>query len=453
MRMLSFGPSQRARGAILPLLVLSGLMAAQVAPARAAAPEQPFVPGHVLVHYRGEPGEKRVEVPAGESVRAALDDLRDDADVTYANPDYVVRASAFWPNDPGSFRRGQWARDQWNFLSPTRVRGGIGMPGAWQRLIGDRQPGAKGVTVAVLDTGVAYRRKGHRFRRDPDLPPRQRFVHPRDFVKDDRKPLDRDGHGTHVTSTIAQSTDNGFGLTGIAYKVKIMPLRVLNREERGKGSDVARAIRFATEHGADVINLSLEFKRSVKQCDQVVSVCKSLQHALRQGVTVVAAAGNGDRGRIAYPAAFEGVIATGATTYRGCVADYSNHGEGLDIVAPGGGRDKEPDVAGDPRCSPSLKGYEIRQYSMVPAAADNGNFKKFDIVGMEGTSMATAHVSGTAAMVIAAGVCGRRPTPATVATRLEDTAVDRGTQGRDNQYGHGLLNAARATNPRNRCVR
>jgi serine protease len=453
MRMLSFGPSRRARGAILPLLLLSGLMAAQVAPARAEEPEQAFAPGHVLVHYRGEPGEERIEVPAGESVRTALGELRDDADVAYANPDYVVQAARVWPNDPGSFGRGGWRRDQWNFLSPTRVPGGIGMLGAWQRLIRDDHPGAKGVTVAVLDTGVAYRKKGHRFRRNPDLPRKKRFVHPRDFVKNDRKPLDRDGHGTHVTSTIAQATDNGLGLTGIAYKAKIMPLRVLNRQERGKGSDVAQAIRFATEHGADVINLSLAFKRSVKQCDQVVSVCKSLQHALRQGVTVVAAAGNGDRGRIAYPAAFEGVIATGATTYRGCVADYSNHGDKLDIVAPGGGKDKAPDVAGDLRCSPSLKGYEIRQYSMVPGAADNGNFKKFDIVGMEGTSMAAAHVSGTAAMVIAARVCGRHPQPATVARQLEDTAVDRGTLGRDNQYGHGLINAARATNPRNRCAR
>jgi serine protease len=327
------------------------------------------------------------------------------------------------------------------------------MPGAWQRLIGDGYPGAKGVTVAVLDTGVAYRDKGRRFRRDPDLPRSKRFVHPRDFVKNDGKPLDRDGHGTHVASTIVQSTDNGFGLTGIAYGVKIMPLRVLNSQERGKGSDVAHAIRFATAHGADVINLSLEFKRSVKQCDQVVSVCKSLQHALRQGMTVVAAAGNGARGHVAYPAAFEGVIATGATTYRGCVAEYSNYGEKLDIAAPGGGTDKSAAVAGDLRCEPSLKGYEIRQYSLSPAAADNGNFKKFEIVGLEGTSMAAAHVSATAAMVIAARVCGRNPEPETVAQRLEDTAVDRGATGRDNQYGFGLLDAARATNPRNRCVR
>jgi serine protease len=426
-------------------------MAAQVAPARAATPERPFVPGHVLVHYRGDPGEHRIEVPAGESVRAALGELRDDPAVAYANPDYVVEAARLWPDDPGTGGRGDWSRDQWNFLSPTRVPGGIGMPGAWQRLLGDDHPGGKDVTVAVLDTGVAYRNKGRRFRRDPDLPRSRRFVQPRDFVKDDRKPLDRDGHGTHVTSTIVQATDNGLGLTGIAYGVKIMPLRVLNRQEQGKGSDVAHAIRFATEHGADVINLSLEFKRSVKHCDQVVSVCKSLQHALREGVTVVAAAGNGDRGHVTYPAAFEGVIATGATTYRGCVAEYSNHGEKLDIVAPGGGKDKSAAVANDPRCLPSLKGYEIRQYSLVPAAADSGNFKKFGIVGLEGTSMAAAHVSGTAAMVIAARVCGRRPEPKTVARRLEETAVDRGAQGRDNQYGHGLLNAARATNPRKRC--
>src|SRR5215211_548310 len=263
-------PLGRARRAVVCLALLGGLLAGQPAPASAASPS--FARDEVLVHYRGHPGSENVHVPPGQSVRATLSDLRNDPAVGYAKPDYLVHATAFSPNDPGTGRRGHWARDQWNFLSPRLVRGGISVVPSWQRLIKAGHPGAKGITVAVLDTGVAYRKKGRRFRRDPDLPGVRRFVHPKDFIDDDRVPLDLEGHGTHVTSTIAQATNNGRGLTGIAYGVKVMPVRVLNRQERGKGSKVARGIRYATDHGADVINLSLDFKPDVTQCDQIVAV-------------------------------------------------------------------------------------------------------------------------------------------------------------------------------------
>jgi len=393
-----------------------------------------------------------VKVAADESVARALTRLRSDPAVGYAHPDYLVRAARFRPDDPGTDGRGGWIRDQWNFLSPTRVAGGIGTPGGWQRLISDRHPGGKGVTVAVLDTGVAYRNKGHGYRRDPDLPSTKRFVHPKDFVGDDRVPLDIEGHGTHVTSTIAQSTDNGLGLTGVAYGVKVMPIRVLDRHETGKGSDVARGIQFATEHGADVINLSLDFKPTVQHCEQIVNVCHAIQHANHEGVTIVAAAGNDDMSSVSYPAAAKGVIATGATTYRGCLAEYSNYGELLDLVAPGGGKDKGVDVTGDGACRPSAQGYEVRQYSLDPQAAAEGNYRSFGIVGLEGTSMASAHVSGVAALIIASGICGNHPSPRRIAHRLKETAIERGEPGTDNLYGDGLLDAARATNQRTRCV-
>lgn len=434
------------------MLVLGGLLAAQASRAPAASAARSFAPDRVLVHYRGDPGETHVTVPAPESVRGVLAELRSDPAVAYAHPDYLVHAARFWPNDPGNDGRSQWYRDQWNFLSPTRVPGGIGMPGGWQRLIWDRSPGAKGVTVAVLDTGVAYRKKGHRYRRDPDLPRAKRFVDPKDFVGGDRLPLDREGHGTHVASTIAQATDNGLGLTGVAYGTRIMPIRVLNGRETGTGSDVAKGIRYATRHGADIINLSLEFKPSVHHCRQITSVCNAIEKAVAKNVTVVAAAGNRDESRVAYPAAAQGVIAAGATTYRGCAAEYSSYGDRLDLMAPGGGTDQTKALTHDRRCRPNAKGYEVRQYSLLPGAADDGNFKKFGIVGLKGTSMAAAHVSGVAALVIAAGVCGRHPTPAAVTERLEDTAVDRGSHGRDDLYGHGLLNAARATSPGEACT-
>jgi serine protease len=403
------------------------------------------------VHYRGDPGERSVDVPTGQSVRAAMSDLRSDRAVGYAHPDYLVHAAAFTPNDPGSPGPGNWSRDQWNFLSQRQVPGGIAVVPAWQRLISAGHPGGRGVTVAVLDTGVAYRAKGHRYRRDPDLPGPGRFVHPRDFVSDDAIPLDPEGHGTHVASTIAQSTDNGRGLTGIAYGVNLMPIRVLNKHERGKGSKVARGIRFATTHGADVINLSLDFRPSVTHCNQIVSVCQAIQHAIHERVTVVAAVGNGRTSRVLYPAAAKGVIAVGASTYRGCAAAYSNYGARLDLLAPGGGQDKGIDVTDDPACQPQLPGYEIRQYSLLPDAADHGNYRRFGIVGMEGTSMASAHVAGVAGLILASRICGRHPDPKRIARRLRDTAVERGPPGNDAVYGAGLLDAARATNPTVSC--
>jgi len=449
-------PSRRASGAgtilLLAFLALAGAaLAVGATSARAEFAPRSVASDDVLVHYRGNPGEQRVSVPAGQTVSGRLSRLRSDPKVGYARPDYLVHAARFFPDDPGSGGRGHWYRDQWNFLSPTRAIGGIGMPGGWQRLIADGRPGAKGVTVAVLDTGVAYRNKGQRFRRDPDLPRTKHFVHPKDFVDGDGLPLDRQGHGTHVASTIAQATDNGLGLTGIAYGVKVMPIRVLNRHEVGKGSDVARGIQYADEHGADVINLSLDFKPDVKHCDDIVSVCHAIQHAIHDGVTVVAAAGNDDLSRVVYPAAAKGVIAVGASTYRGCDAEYSNYGSGLDLVAPGGGTDKAPGATGDIRCRPNAQGYEIRQYSLLTQAAKHGNFRRFGIVGMEGTSMSAAHVSGVAATVIASRVCGKHPSPKRVARRLKKTAVDRGASGRDAVYGDGLVDASRAISPRTPC--
>jgi serine protease len=441
-------PARRGCRALVSLALLGTLLAICAAPASA---DPSFARDEVLVHYRGDPGQRTVPVPAGQSVRETLADLRSDPAVGSAHPDYLVRAAAFSPNDPGSDGRGQWTRDQWNFLGPRLVPGGIGLTPSWQRLISAHHPGAKGITVAVLDTGVAYRKKGHRYRRDPDLPGRKRIVHPKDFVDDDEIPLDPEGHGTHVASTIAQSTDNGLGLTGIAYGVDLMPIRVLNRHEKGRGSKVARGIRFATAHRADVINLSLDFAPEVQHCEQIVSMCSAIQHAIHKHVTVVAAAGNDDASSVLYPAAAKGVIGVGASTYRGCTADYSNYGTGLDLLAPGGGQDKSAAVTSDTGCQPQGPGYEIRQYSLNPKAADRGNYRRFGIVGMQGTSMASAHVSGVVALVLASRVCGANPTPERITRRLKQTAIDRGLPGNDDAYGAGLLDAAPATNPARAC--
>ena len=327
----------------------------------------------------------------------------------------LAAVAAALPNDPGqSGVAGGWAQDQWNFdASPT----GVDAPGAWSN--SGSAPGA-GVTVAVLDSGVAYRSKGRRFARDPDLSP-STFVQGHDFVGDDRVALDENGHGTHVASTIAQATNNGRGETGLAYGAAIMPVRVLDAGKRGHASDIAMGIRWAVKHGADVINLSLDFGPSIASCAQIPTVCKATRFATRRGVLVVGAAGNDGAAAPDMPAAAPHVLSVAASTEEGCLANSSNRG--ALIAAPGGG------TCGG-QSSP------IVQYSLKPAAVAAGDYTKFGFVPMSGTSQSAAEVSAAAALVISSGVLGADPGPRAVAKRLRTCAS-----------AAGILDAARATAP------
>jgi serine protease len=426
----------RLRRAQAIVVALAGIALAAT-PASAGA--LPYAPGQVLTRFKGQPVEHEVRLPAGVTVPEGVRYLRANPRVDYANPDYLASGSDLWiPNDPGKPAvPGGWQSDQWNFLTPTPVgAGAAGIQGAWQNLREAGRAGAAGTKVAVLDTGVAYRSVGTKFSRDPDLPPTSRFVHPKDFVSGDQLPLDENGHGTHVTSTIAQATNNAKGLTGVAYGSTLIPIRVLNRRETGTAANIARGIRYAVQNGADVINLSLEFAPAVTKCSQIPGVCEALQMAANRHVVVVAAAGNRQRAVPAYPARAASVIAVGASTYRGCLAAYSNYGPGLDLLAPGGG----PDTAANTQnanCNPAADPYLIRQYSLDPTAAAQGNFRKFGFFGLKGTSMAAAHVSGAAALILAENYSADD-----VVARLKGCAAPAGSTA---YYGAGLLNAGQAT--------
>ncbi len=343
-------------------------------------------------------------------------------------------ASAFLPDDPGrGTTPGGWQLDQWNFAGPY----GVDALGAWRHLRAAGHPGGAGVVVAVVDSGVAYRNRPP-YRRSPDLVA-ARIVPGHDFVDHDAFADDRSGHGTHVASTIAEATDNARGLTGLAYGVRLMPVRVLDDLDEGTSTDIARGIRWAARHGADVINVSIEFADDVDAGD-VPDVLHAIAYAHLRGAVVVAAAGNTAGARVVLPARARYVIAVGATTEHGCLSSFSNVGSELDLVAPGGGSDAE--LAGDPRCDPSddtLR--DIYQVTLVGAHHDHfGVPERF-----EGTSMAAPHVAATAALVLASGVLGRHPTPGAVQARLEATARDLGAPGRDDRYGWGLLDAETAT--------
>jgi serine protease len=379
----------------------------------------------------------------GASVPAALARLRHTRDVAWAVPDYVAHDAATtataavsepFPNDPGLAKTpGGWQQLQWNFVGEF----GVQAPAAWSNLIADHAPGGRGVVVAVLDTGVAYANRGG-FRISPDFYPYQ-FVGGYDFIAHNRFPNDRNGHGTDVAGTIAEATNNGKGLTGLAYGVRIMPVRVLDSEGDGDASVIAKGVRFAVNHGAQVINLSLEFPTGITASD-IPELISALHYANRHRVVVVAAAGNEAHAAAAYPARAPSVIAVGASTEHGCLASYSNYGTGLTLVAPGGGPDAT--LPGDPNCHPEAPpGQDIFQVTFAGSSP-----RKFGIPGgYEGTSMATPHVAATAALVIASGVLGRHPTPKQIAMRLMATARPLGGPGDSKLYGAGLLDAAAAT--------
>jgi serine protease len=402
--------------------------AARAATARIAGATDPVA---VAAHTR------LLRLAPGVSVVSALRRLRARRDVAWAVPDYVAHlAGGLIPNDEGSGHApGDWQELQWNFVGPF----GVNAPEAWANVEADGAPGGKGVIVAVLDTGVAYANHGP-FRRSPDFS-RHGFVQGYDFIAHNRYPSDRNGHGTFVAGTIAEATNNRYGLTGLAFAARIMPVRVLDSQGEGDASTIAEGVRFAANHGARVINLSLEFSSGVTAAD-IPELIEALRYANRRGVVVVAAAGNEGHSAIAYPARAPTVIAVGATTEHGCLANYSNDGSGLTLVAPGGGADA--DLPGDPNCHPEEpSGRDVYQVTFTGSSP-----RRFGIpAGYEGTSMASPHVAATAALIIASGVLGRRPSPAQILARLRATARPLGGPGDAGLYGAGLVNAAAATAP------
>lgn len=300
------------------------------------------------------------------------------------------------PNDP--MYRYQWHLDQ------------INMPTAWRRANG------RGVVVAVIDTGVTAEDSG-RFRRVTDLRD-VRFVAGASFVSDG-PPNDDHGHGTHVAGTIAQATNNRVGVAGIAMEASIMPIKVLDAGGSGSWASVAAGIRWAADHGARVINMSLGGPRPSEVIRQAV------EHAHSKGVVVVAAAGNTGREPVEYPAGHDHVIAVGSVRFDRSLAWYSSRGRGLDLVAPGG--DTRVDQNGDGVPD------GVVQNTIVP-----GDPSRDDYLPWQGTSMACPHVAGVAALLVGRGVRD----PAVVERMLTSSARKEGPD--KERIAAGILDAAGA---------
>jgi serine protease len=446
---------------LLPTFALAASLVALTtgaAPAEAQiglSQEHGFAPHQVVVKFDGERTARKLRLPAGVGVQERVAALRQNPAVEYAEPNYLATASAtnnssfIVPNDPGVLEGPAeaaatpvgWALKQWSFLDfedlnsgrlPTSP-GGIDAVEAWRHLEEVGRPGAEGITVAVLDTGIAYRSQGSTFLRSPDFAAGQ-FVKGYDFVDHDPVPLDENGHGTHVAGTIAEKTDNGIALAGLAYRAKLMPIRVLDKQGRGDATTIAKGIRFAVAHHARVINMSFNFGCGKK----VPIVDEALREAYARGVVTVGSAGNiGSETCVSEPATGPRVIAVGGSTEGGCLGDYSLAGTAVDVLAPGGGSPA-------PGCL-SISARPIYQVTLKP-----GSTSEFAIPGnYVGTSMAAAHVSGVAAMVLASGVLGPQPTPKArvnaVTRRLRATA--RSLELTSTQQGAGLIDAAAATDP------
>lgn len=383
------------------------------------------------------PRSRILRLPHEVSATAAAARLRREPGVAYAEPNYIAHtAGSFFPNDRGRSNTKQgWEKLQWNMLPAA----GVDAPRAWSNLIADHRPGGKGVVVAVLDTGVAYR-DWKQFYRSPDFTG-TKFVHPYDFVDHNAYPLDRLGHGTFVAGVVAESTNNDVALTGLAYGASIMPVRVLDSQGEGDETTIARGIRYAASHGAQIINLSLEFlPTQVKSGRDIPEIVSAIGFARRKGVIVVGAAGNDENSQIAYPARVAGVISVGATTRDRCLAAYSNGGSDLDLVAPGGGDDAI--VRDDANCHPDRNLPSMYQLTLTnPPHWGQFGYPNYYI----GTSMASPEVAAAAALVIASRVLGSHPSPDAVLARLEQTATPLGGSAPNSIYGYGLLNAGAAT--------
>lgn len=279
--------------------------------------------------------------------------------------------------------------------------------------------------MAVLDTGVAYEDRGP-YRRAPDLAG-TRFVAGWDFVDDDPYPNDasppvgRRSHGTQTAGIISQTTGNATGGAGVAPAAAIMPIRVLRPDLTGSARDIARGLRFAADHGADVANLSIAGP------SQTRVVTDAVRYAAAKGVTVVAAAGNDGRPSVSWPAADPRVIAVGAVGQDLTRARYSNYGRALDLVAPAG--------AGDLVDSGRGPGDGVLAQTLIGEPSD------FCFCFTASTSAAAAQVSGVAALLVGSG---RAKSPAEIRAALLSSARDLGPRGQDPEYGAGLVQAWRA---------
>lgn len=388
-----------------------------------------------------------VRIDPSEDAEAVARSFAERPDVEYAQAAYRIYPT-FRPNDT-------FYAQQWNL--PL-----IDMERAW-----DIQPTAgSAITVAVLDTGIAFTSVTLRFHADAfvldgisypalgDLslafvPATQlvstgRFVAPRDFIWEDDLPVDLEGHGTHVSGTIGQLTNDGVGTAGVAFGVKLMPVKVVDgvwdqifgAPNIATDDVVARGIRYAVDNGAKVLNMS--FGRTGAPAPVVEA---ALNYAVGKGAFAAIAAGNefedGNPVEVYSEIAsrINGVASVAAVDPSRGHAFYSSTGTWVELAAPGGST-RGFGTAGAV-LQQTLDPDRVETFFLPPARFTAPRFDVLAYIPLQGTSMATPHVTGVAAMLMQQGITD----PATVEAALERFATDLGDAGRDPVFGFGLIEA------------
>lgn len=353
----------------------------------------------------------KAPVKAEETTAEALERLSKTEHVITVEMDYIYQIEPV--SQSNSFSEETYTPDflpndtyysyQWHFPM-------VQAEAAWDRSRG------QGVKVAVIDTGVA---KG------TDLACHT-FVDEFNAVTNRSgagSAADDQGHGTHVTGTIAQCTNNGRGVAGLAYSATLMPVKVLGRDGSGASSDIAQGIDWARSHGARVINLSLGRdcgSQGWPACSDTI-INNAIAAAAAADIVIVAASGNANERVVGFPANHPHTIAVGAVDIQQQRAPYSSYGAVLTLVAPGG----------DTNYDRNHDDYDDGVLQQTFTTGGGWAYYFWD-----GTSMATPHVSGAVAMLRAFRPSATRTQ---VQQALQSSARDLGAAGFDQLYGHGLL--------------